>query len=97
MSPDVDPAFFVLDLHTEIYSGGGSSTYVYCTVCYRVIADLYVRSRVLSLHTVTLDDDLECPLDYELSLLRKVVCFGHAPVYNTSMLQAELRYCRCNL
>ncbi len=28
--------------------------YVYCVVCYHVIADTYVRSVVMSLHTITL-------------------------------------------
>ncbi len=36
------------------YSGGGPFMYVYCVVCYRVIAALYVRSAVKTLHTVTL-------------------------------------------
>ncbi len=48
---------------------GGPSTYVYCVICYHVIAAPYVRNVVVSLHT---DDDLEHPMDYELSLLPKV-------------------------
>ncbi len=36
------------------YSGGGPSTYIYCIVCYRVIATPCVRSVVVSLHTITL-------------------------------------------
>ncbi len=52
MSPDVDLVLFVR-LAYEIYSGGGPSMYLYCVVCYHVIAPLYVRSIVMSLHTVT--------------------------------------------
>ncbi len=57
-----------------IYSGGGPSTYVYCVVCYRVIAAPYVRSvgHVFA-NLYTLDDDSECPMDYDTSLLHK--CF----------------------
>ncbi len=36
--------------------------YVYCVVCYSVIAA----------HMYTLDNDSECPMDYETSLLPKV-------------------------
>ncbi len=36
VSHDVDPVLFVLDLH--IYSRRGPSMYVYCVVCYHVIA-----------------------------------------------------------
>ncbi len=46
--------FVCSGLTYEIYSEGGPSTYVYCVVCYRVIAAPYVRSVVMSLHTVTL-------------------------------------------
>ncbi len=38
----------------EIYSGGGPSTYIYCVVCYRVIAAAYVRSVGHVFHTFTL-------------------------------------------
>ncbi len=38
----------------EIYSGGGPSTYIYCVVCYCVMSAPYVRSVVVSLHTITL-------------------------------------------
>ncbi len=57
----------------EIYSGGGSSTYVYCVVCYHVIVVPYVRSvgHVFA-YLYTLDDDSECPMDYETSLLPKI-------------------------
>ncbi len=47
--------------------------YIYCVVCFHVIVAPYVRSvgHVFAyLHT--LDDDLECPMDYETSLLPKV-------------------------
>ncbi len=43
-----------------------------CMVCYCVTAALYVRSVVMSLHTVTFDDDSKCPINYELSLFPKV-------------------------
>ncbi len=57
----------------EIYSGGSPFTYVYCVVCYCVIAAPYVRSvgRVFK-YIYTLDDDLERPMDHETSLLPKV-------------------------
>ncbi len=46
--------------------------YIYCMICYRVIPAPYVRSVLMSLHTVALDEDSECPIDYELSLLPNV-------------------------
>ncbi len=57
----------------EIYSGGGPSMYIYCVVCYRVIVAPYVKSvgHVFA-YLYTLDDNLECPMDYETSLLLKV-------------------------
>ncbi len=47
--------------------------YIYCVVCYRVIVTRYVRSvgHVFA-YLYTLDDDSECPIDYETSLLPKV-------------------------
>ncbi len=54
-------------------SGDGPSTYVYCVVCYRVIAAPYVRSvGCVFAYSYTLDDDSERPMDYETSLLPKV-------------------------
>ncbi len=44
--------------------------YVYCVVCYHVIVGPYVRS--VGRHVFTLDNDSECPMDYETSLLPKV-------------------------
>ncbi len=49
----------VVPLHSYIarfviYSGGSPSTNIYCMVYYRVIAASYIRSVVVSLHTVTL-------------------------------------------
>ncbi len=38
----------------DIHSGGGPSVYVYCVVCYCVIAVPYVSGVVVSLHTITL-------------------------------------------
>ncbi len=46
--------FVCSGLAYEIYSRGGCSTYIYCVVCYRMIAVPYVRSVVISLNTVTL-------------------------------------------
>ncbi len=43
--------------------------YVYCMVCYCVIAAPICKKCCLSLHTITLDGNLECPMDYELSVL----------------------------
>ncbi len=56
-----------------MYSGGGPSTYIYCVVCYCVIVAPYVRSfgHVFA-YLYILDDDSECPMDYETSLLPKV-------------------------
>ncbi len=47
--------------------------YVYCMVCYRVIAAPYVRSvgHVFA-YLYTLDDDSERPMDYETSLLPNI-------------------------
>ncbi len=55
-----------------IYSRSGPSMYVYWVVCYRVIVDPYVRSvgHVFA-YLYTLDDDSECPMYYETSLLPK--------------------------
>ncbi len=58
---------------SNLHCGGDPSTYVYCMVCYRVIAAPYVRSvgHVFA-YLYTLDDDSERPMDYETSLLSKV-------------------------
>ncbi len=47
--------------------------YIYCVVCYHVIAAPYVRSvgHVFA-YLYTLDDDSECPMGYDTSLLPKV-------------------------
>ncbi len=60
-------------LDYEIYSGGGPSMYAYCVVCYSVIVAPYIRSvgHVFA-YLYTLDDDSECPVYYETSLLPKV-------------------------
>ncbi len=57
--------FVCSGLAYEIYSGGGPATYVYCVVCYCVIAAPYVRSvgHVFT-YLYTLDDDSEHPMDY---------------------------------
>ncbi len=63
-------AAYVSGLTYVILSRGGPSMYVYFVVCFCMKTASYVRGVVVSLHTVhTLDDDLECPFDYELSLL----------------------------
>ncbi len=57
----------------EVYSEGGPSTYVYCVVCYRVTVAPYVRSvGHIFAYLYTLDDDVECPMDCETSLLPNV-------------------------
>ncbi len=47
--------------------------YIYSVVCYHVIVAPYVRSvgHVFG-YLCTLDDDSECTMDYETSLLPKV-------------------------
>ncbi len=52
--------------------------YVYCVVCYHVIVAPYVRSvGHVYAYLYTLDDDSECPMDYEISLLPKVFLYNH--------------------
>ncbi len=46
--------FVCSELRYEMYSGVGPSMYIYCVFCYHVIAAPYVRSVVMSLHTITL-------------------------------------------
>ncbi len=62
----------------EICSGGGPSTYVYSLICYCVIVAPYVRSvgHVFA-YLYTLDDDSERPMDYETSLLPKVLTLSY--------------------
>ncbi len=57
----------------EIINIPSLTTYVYCMVCYCVIAAPYVRSvgHVFA-HRYPLDADSEYPMDYELHLLPKV-------------------------
>ncbi len=57
----------------SIYSSPGILSSV---ICYRVIVAPYVRSvgHVFAYH-YTLDDDSECPMDYESSLLPEVFPF----------------------
>ncbi len=72
MSLDID-CYVCSGIAYEIYSGGGPSTYIYCMVCFRVIATPYVRSigHVFA-YLYTLDDDSEHQMDYETSLLPNV-------------------------
>ncbi len=50
--------------------------YVYCVGCYCVVVAPYVRSVAhVYAYLYTLDDDSECPMDYETSLLSKVFPF----------------------
>ncbi len=73
VSLDIDPVLFVLELHKKYTDGGGPSAYVYCVVCYRVIAAPYVRSvGYVFAYLYTLDDDSEL-WDYETYLLPKVI------------------------
>ncbi len=44
--------------------------YVYCCVCYHMIAAPYIRSIIA--HRYTLDEDSEHSMNYELSLLPNV-------------------------
>ncbi len=72
----------------EIYSGGGPSTYVYCVVCYYVIAAPYVRSvGDVFAYLYTLDDASEL-WDYETSLLPKVFALDRLQIF------CEQLYCR---
>ncbi len=63
--------------------------YVYCVVCYRVIAAPYLGSvgHVFA-YLCTLDDDTECTMDYETSLLPKV--FPMYDIVITYFLSLEL-------
>ncbi len=73
MSIDIDPVFVCSGLAYDIYSGGGPSTYVYCVVCYRVIVAPYVKSvDHIFAYLYTLDDNSECAMNYETSLLPKM-------------------------
>ncbi len=67
--------------------------YVYCVVCYRVIAAPYVRSvgHVFA-YLYTLDDDSECPMDYETSLLLSVSFPGKITVN-----MYKLAVCTCSI
>ncbi len=57
----------------EICSGGGPSTCIYCVVCHVIVAP-YVRSVChIFDYLYSLDDDSECPMDHETSLLPKVL------------------------
>ncbi len=60
--------------------------YVYCVVYYCVIAAPYVRSvgHVFA-YLYSLDDDSECPMDYEISLLPTVFpLYTNLSLYITS-------------
>ncbi len=46
--------------------------YVYCVICYCLIAAPYVSIGHVFAHCYTLEDDFECPMYYEFSLLPKV-------------------------
>ncbi len=61
-----------------MYSGSGLSMYVYCMVCYCIIAAPYVRCLAMSFHIVTLLMTIQnAQMDYELSLLPKVFPLVH--------------------
>ncbi len=62
--------FVCSGLAYEIYSGGGPSMYIYWVVCNHVIAAAYVRSvGCVVVYLYTLDDNSECPMNHETSLL----------------------------
>ncbi len=60
--------------------------YVYCVVCYCVIAAPYVRSvGHVSAYLYTLDDDSEHPIDYETLVLPKVFPFCKYHAHNITV------------
>ncbi len=73
VSLDIDPAFLFWTCTWNIQWRWFLYLYIYCVVCYRVIVAPYVRSvgHVFA-YLYTLDDDSECYMDYETSLLPKV-------------------------
>ncbi len=58
----------------KIYSGGGSSAYIYCMVCYHVIAAPCVRSVVVSLHNVARLMMIQ-NIHWTMSSLYSLTCF----------------------
>ncbi len=54
----------------ELHSGSGPSTYIHCMVCYR--SPISKKCCHIFTHHYTLDNDSECSMDYDLSLLLKV-------------------------
>ncbi len=72
--------------------------YVYCVVCYCVTVAPYVRGvgHVFA-YLYTLDDDSERPMDYETSLLPKVVplsCHHLLPFNSHDTISAHIPYLR---
>ncbi len=72
VSLGIDPVLFVLDLHMKYTVEVVLLCMYFFLVCYREIVAPYVRSvgHVFA-YLYTLDDDLERPMEYETSLLRK--------------------------
>ncbi len=87
--------FVCSGLTYEIYSGGGSSMYVYCMVCYCVIAAPYVRSVVVTIHTVTLLITIQNALWTKSSLysLKFFLChFAHVLASGSLKIKAYMGY-----
>ncbi len=69
--------FFCSGLAYIIYSRGSPFMYIYCMVCYCVIAAPYVRSIVVSLHTVTLlmmSSNAQYTMSFHYSLQFFLIC-----------------------
>ncbi len=86
MSPNVDPVLFVLDLYMKY-------TEEVVPLCMYIVGLLLYDSNPISkkccdniAHHYTLDDDSECPMDYQLSLLPK----GFPSIYLQFLLVAGL-------
>ncbi len=85
--------FVCSGLTYEIYSGGGPSTYIYCMVCYQVIAAPYVRSAVMSLHTVALLMSIQ-NAQWTMSSLYSLKCFFHADTYLHDDIWCYISHCK---
>ncbi len=70
MSLNVDSVLFIVELHMKY-------TLMVVSLCILLFVLLCDSNHIYKMycvfaHIYTLDDDLECPLEYELSLLSKV-------------------------
>ncbi len=92
VSLDIDPVLLVLELHMKYTV----ELYV-CIVCGLLSCDsnLYVRSvgHVFA-YLYTFDDDLECPMDYETSLLLNVFppCLQWQPFPNFAHIKLSCKF-----